>query len=131
MCFQFFESFSSISREILRYGSLTAYDKLQQTTCLCKFCWRIYSILAWKMRIKQQVYWYWYSAVKMLFGMKGRLLKTTRQNFLELAESLLKFSDQVFTKFAEVFWQSFRIWVNQNIKYCTQKLTFFGYYIQP
>ena len=48
------------------------------------------------MRIKQQVYWYWYFPVKMLFGIKGSLCKTPRRNFLQLDESLIKFADQAF-----------------------------------
>ena len=50
------------------------------------------------MRIRQQVYWYWYSPLKMLFGIKESLCKTTRQNTLQLDENLITFADQVFNK---------------------------------
>ena len=68
------------------------------------------------MRIKQQVYWYWYSPVKMLLWIIGNLLKTARRNFLFNRISRPSLKRDL---------QSFRIWMNQNTKYCTQKFTFF------
>ena len=72
------------------------------------------------MRIKQQVYWYWYSQVKMLLWIIGNLLKTARRNFLFNRISRPSLKRDL---------QSFRIWMKQNTKYCTQKnYFFFGYY---
>ena len=39
------------------------------------------------MRIRQQVYWYWYSPQKMLFGIKRSLLKKARRKIRYYTEN--------------------------------------------
>ena len=92
--------------------------------------------------MKKQVYWCcWYSPVKMFFGIKRRCFKYMRGKNLKknwiAGTSLDKSSAKLFVTWEkfnhtcqkglhERDLQNFRIWINQNTKYCTPKLIIFS-----